>query len=74
MSDNKTIAPSGLPSFKSILQSYSNCEGATQREMAVICALEVVRANTMGGPSHKLKEHLQNLGEYANYIQNALKE
>ncbi|MGY5537988.1 hypothetical protein [Vibrio brasiliensis] len=71
MSDTKVINPNSNP-FKDILQSYSHCEDATQREMAVICALELIRANTMGAPSHKLGEHLLALGEYADEIQKAL--
>ena len=64
--------PSGLPPFKEVLQSYHYCEEPNQREMAVICALELIRVNTLGQPVHKLQESVSILGELADKIQEAL--
>ena len=74
MSDKNVVLPSGLAPFKEVLQSYSYAEEETKREMAVICALEIIRANCVGAPSLKVKEHLQNLDMYADSIQAALKK
>ncbi|HDM8216521.1 TPA: hypothetical protein P0E31_001214 [Vibrio campbellii] len=74
MSDKNIVLPSGLAPFKDVLQSYSYGEEATKREMAVICALEIIRVNSVGAPNHKVEEHLEKLGTYADFIQEALKK
>lgn len=56
------------------LQSYSYVEEATKREIALICALEVIRANCVGASSLMVKEHLQNLDMYVDSIEAALKQ
>ncbi|AUI86144.1 hypothetical protein BS333_06950 [Vibrio azureus] len=64
--------PSGLPPFKDILQSYHCSEEPDKREMAVICALELIRVNTLGQSAIKLREGISMLDGLADTIQEAL--
>ena len=61
---------------------YSKGDGTSlqiQRYLAVKCALELIRADCLGGKGGQIKisyleEHFENLSVYADKIQDALKE
>lgn len=65
MSDKNVFLPSGSLHSK-VYFSRTLMLRKPKREMAEICALEIIRANTVGEPTHKVKEHFKKLAEYAD--------
>ncbi|WP_394293104.1 hypothetical protein [Aeromonas rivipollensis] len=53
--------------------SYHEISPEHQRVMAVACALELINGQSTGGTFNSISGHLNQLGAYADLIQEALK-
>ena len=76
MTDRTTVnLSSGLPPFRDILRGYHNSSTATaedKRRMAVVCALELIRYDTLGEKGTGVNTNIEHLSRYADLIQHAL--